>query len=177
MKTTTLILSFFSMSTLLLSCDKVPLDNSLPPIVQTIKLRFVDQQGDDRVSKVAYHYSWQEERNVVSPNVHQMPPAETSDNVSITTSRLGIEGEYILFLTALWDYGDVYYTPGATTFSLTCNDLFGDSEPHKIASFWGKNSGVNPTDNICTGIEVDGKSFSVTKDPDNNAWIATVVLD
>jgi hypothetical protein len=176
--------------------------NTAPPDYDYhLELSFIDTSGNDLVKGLrttepeGSNESFRVDPGLYtlkdSPNAHELgldaPPGVTYadpdfmyDLYCLPLRRHAIDSDYysLAFVKFCPKTRDVE----TITYTLTCQRIFGDDEPHRIVTHWRKspsNGTTHPYDHMmCYRVEVDGKEFTDLSYVGGGEWAhAMITLD
>ncbi|ADY52994.1 hypothetical protein Pedsa_2449 [Pseudopedobacter saltans DSM 12145] len=144
-----------------LSCGKI---DSKAPYFYTLKIRFTDKDGNDKLQGIKYGERDKSEVNIFKVNqgsyqlgiVQTQSSKEDMNLLPLTLQRT--EPYDCLVLTArTFTFVPPTDRSRQLTYKFVCAHIFGDEEEHTVVSDWGE---VGSVLRECITITLDGKTFT-----------------
>jgi hypothetical protein len=171
-----LLVCMITLSSIGISCSE---KNSFSPYYYTLKIRFVDKSGEDKVRGIDYVENSKAENNTyeIKKSVYKLEVTKTGKpgedlNLGPLSLQKTDSNNCLVLTTSTLPSPD--YHPQQLTHKLVCSYIFGNNDGHTITSNWEKKSTFT---DLCTSIIVDGKTFIATETDEQGNSVFVVVLD
>lgn len=154
-------------------------EDSFSPYYYSLKIRFADRSGNDKVRGIDYIENSEAENNTyeIAKSVYKLDVTQTGKpKEELFLSPLCVQKndsyDCLVLTTSTLALPD--YRPAQLTHKLVCSYIFGDDDEHTITSNWEEKNSVL---SLCTNIIVDGRTFPVIETDQEGTSVFLVVFD
>lgn len=164
------------LSSIVISCGK---SDSFSPYYYTLKIRFIDNSGGDKVRGIDYIENSKAENNTyeIEKTTYKLEVTKSGKPkedlfLGPLSLQKAVPRDLLVLTTSTLPLPE--YRPVQLTHKLVCSYIFSDNNEHSITSNWEKKSAVI---DLCTSIIVDGRTFVATETDEQGNSVFTVVVD
>lgn len=150
--------------------------DSFSPYTYTLKIRFVDLFGNDKVHGIDYVQN-NNKIYEIKPDVYKVEVAETGkakEDLFLRPLSLEKAEPYDRLVLTTTTLALPDYHPSQLTHTLVCSSIFGDNSKHTIISNWESKATLW---DVCTGMSVDGNTFMPTETDEQGNSVFTITVD